>query len=827
MNDISTFLKQRIRAYNAIWTYTPGNDMAACLIDILQEYFITQQHCIEQIPKQKQNIMWNQLCFPEEVQTDRYLQIACQSDTRQVLEAFTTLYAQDASGAQAIYELLQDTYSYHTYIERIIGVDATTQKICEIANERPQDVTLTLDKEDAQFHALYFYIPHVFDYCENLAFDLCLSCEDALLDYLVQPALTKLYLDIAGQQVELHRITRKQDAIHIEIDLEEEDRLAITGLWIQGINLSRLSAKRIWDASFVWQGHKLHCDYIFGEEQAYEEDEFPLFGSPMNMFNSCYISENECLSNPDATICLRFYIVTQCLDQGMELLQQQDYRGVMRKLPLELPVYDAYADIVVMEYFNGESWCMLPHTQGIQTIFTKAEKSAFQIEFKRPQDLQPCVIMGKEAYYIRFRLVKSDHLYQQPCHIHVPYISRIRFQYTMRQHRRAPQTFLYAQMHKENISNRLGHDECIIFPRLQAMGKAVFIALKDIVFGAPCTLYVDINSSQASGSPLHIACAKQNEEFQDIHIMDGSEGLTHSGELTIMLPEQMYLTTLFEEEAYWLRLSFEDDQWHDIQLHQILFHSAQIRYKEGSLNPVVSLYHRDHDHIKIRPVKGPYGYIAQHDAHALRLRYAHQFTTTLQPVRKADLRQCLLDTFPSIADIVLLEQRTPYDEPSDDCHVVVLLSDIIQHNELFQILKKDILTYLNTYIAYIQGRFQIREPIFVSVSIHAQCYSPQSRLWDKQQELQAFITAFFDPIQGGLYHQGYGIHEYVDMDELQQRCMKYIPDIDIRLWLCHVEYQVHGQYIHCLYREMPTLPGMVLCNGAHHIEMLEMEDEPC
>lgn len=818
MKDVHELLHQRICEYNQKWKYKKDNDMAACIVDILDEHFLSQQAKIEQLPFQKQNVFYNLLPAFASLPQRQYMRVFFESKAPVEIPVSTLIFAQDKEGNVAPYELIQPLFVQKGTFSRILNVDGDKQTICHIGEGQQKDMNVCTSQQGEQVHALYFHIPNMFDHNEDLAFALCLSCEETLWSYLLEPAYVKVYLQLDHERIELSQITRINHALHIKASLSEEQRFQIRGLWIQGVDISTLMPQHIWDASFLWQGNNLRCDHIFGEEQAYEREDVPLFGAPMRLYNSCYICENETLSNPEAMVTLHFNTYTKCIHQGMELLKSQEFRGIMRKLPLDIPVYDAYADVVVLEYFNGQAWCTLPHTQGIQSIFKQEKETSFQIRFPRPEDLKPCRVMGKFAYYLRFRLVKSEHLYQQPCHIHVPYIAHVRFHYTMRKHVKAQATFLYSMLHKEDITKQLGKEGCVIFARLPVKGKAIFLALQGIDWRYPCTCYIDLKHSQATGSSLCIEYAKQ-DTFLPLYIEDATDGLTHSGEITLMFPEHIQKTTLFEEEAYWLRLSFLDQAMQDIQINEIIWNTAIVSQKAQALLNVASMHIENMKDVNVKLLKGPYGNSETLSQEKQRTRIAHQFTTMRHPLSMIDIQKDILHAFSDVADVVLLEHQTAYHEPSEDCHVLVFVKDLKHHTSLFHIRKKAINTYLMQYEACISGKFIVEEPVFVRISIHARCRAPQDVLWQKQQELLSYLSAFFDPIHGGVFHKGIAIGECIDMDVVKNQCEKQIQDLTVLSWQANVSFQKHGKQYFYAYEDMPCMVGFLLISDQHRIEM--------
>lgn len=821
MKDIKYQLKERIEAYNQKWTYEEHKDMAAVLLSIIEEAFIRQQNLISQISTQQQHHVYNFLEDVKQMHAHPYIRVQFLSENNGTLEKNTLFSGRTLQDEECVYRLCE-TQSFHTTnIHTILCVDGTSQKIC--GGPYKEGAHISLRGNDIARHALCFKLSNFFTFCEQVSFDLYLDCEKKLLEWIADSSICHVYALSNQQRQEPVEVKLQNGHLHMKLQLHKDDELE--ELWIEALQPSIVSSIHVKDAYFMWEKKQLHPDFVTNEEQICHGEEIAMFTSMMNLQNICYVCANEVFSKQKATIQMRFEVETRIEELGMDILQNQPYRAFMRKLPLELPVYDAYAQLVLIEYFNGSSWVPLPDCQGLQGAFQQDAKQNIQASFSRPDDVATCTVLGKEGYYIRFRLVKSDHLYQRPCRVHIPYLSHMRFSYQTSEKIRATQTILYEHLQKKNVENTLDKEGFHLFHHVPTKQKACYFALQDIIKEQPICLYFDISYSEANGSKLHFSFLTQDQQWHPIRFQDFSDGFSHSGEIMFVFPYKMEIQKLFEIDAYWMCMEFEDGSLPDIHIQQYYRNTGLLQHVEGGCLALREIQHTSNVSLEVQVLEGPFGALEDESKYQIKKRLRDHLRMQYQPLSKEDLLLFLKNTSLDIADVCILEGTNKYNAKSKDTHVIVLFQNIALHHTLYQMHKQQLQNVMKKYHAYIKGNCLIEEPIFVKVHIQATCICHHDAIWKAKEELLDFLETYLDPIHSQHLKKKKCIGMNFDETQLIEEVKKAVPSLSISLWQTRVSFLECGKEKMYLWKDLPRFNAMVMIQGAHRIEVYKAGEE--
>lgn len=817
MKSCKEELRERIQEYIPDYRYEQGRDMVAILFHIMEEQLLHQQHLIQQLPYQKQNQLWKLCNVKDQKQLHPEVRIQLVGEEPVHLTKGTIWIGEDQEGNELTYEQTAAFQLQHASVCAIINVDGETQTIIpQYIEDQACIIHQGIEGVGAQCNALCFHIPHFFDHMTRLEFDLYLDCDEELKAWLCDSSIVEITIGCETHQALVNDIKATKHGIHIRYERKEQEVIEV--LWFRFIQGSCVHPVHLWDARFFWSGKHRHCDVVIGEDRIFTEDEIPMFDSPMELYASCYIGANEVLRQKGATITLQFEAFTRCVDQGMELLQKQPYKAVMRKLPLELPVYDAYADIVIMEYFNGTAWCMIDQTQGIQTAFHSVKKALIQVSFVCPNDITPIEVMGKDGYYIRFRLTRSEHLYQQPCHIHVPYLTHIRFSYEQTEGQRAECVRLYSELSEYDMTSALGNQGCILFSQLPIKKQACLIGFDQLQRNEAIHLLVHVLESNATGAPMKVSYARSDEAFHEQHIEDHTNGLSHSGELTVWIPDDIACVSLFGITAYWLCVQYQDGILPNTTF-KFIQNTLLLQHKSGSMTKPVDLHPSETDPIAYQIIEGPYGIKETRTEEQERNRIAHQYVLRNRGVSEYDMKKLLLDEIQELDDLVILQGITQLGEACEFTHFVVLFYDILVHHHLFLRNSAMLHTYTQEIAPLCKGEIIIVEPIFVEVELELYAELTSGSIWEETKALTKTLDAL-------LKHR-WKLDERIDKAQVLSYCQSQLPHILVKQLMLHASYSYRGQTASCLWEDLAKLHGMCLLIQPYRLHLHEVRSSLC
>ena len=152
------------------------------------------------------------------------------------------------------------------------------------------------------------------------------------------------------------------------------------------------------------------------------------FGDSPEEASCCYLSCDRVLAGKGGEITLRFresYLTEERLPQPRSKELEKWYKKYPW-LKMAESVREWQAEDTLWEYFNGNMWRTLADSEAWHTG-CRREEGEKSYRWKRPLDMEPCVVEGEEHFYIRLRLRKADNAYAPYYRKVIPVLEEIRF----------------------------------------------------------------------------------------------------------------------------------------------------------------------------------------------------------------------------------------------------------------------------------------------------------------------------------------------------------------------------------------------------------------
>jgi len=203
-----------------------------------------------------------------------------------------------------------------------------------------------------------------------------------------------------------------------------------------------------------------------------------------------------------------------------------------------------------LEYFDGKSW--------------RAFESSVEVTF--PPEVKPCVVNQIRARWLRVRYVGPLTTFGEE----------------------GPQDyFLNFTVHpsqedlplKEIFVSNLG-EETRVLPQqvphygLKTKEAALFLALEKAFPGGPVSLYF---SGKAPREILKRLEVSTESGFLPLAFEDTTCGLKRAGRLKFFLPEDLSSQEVFGQEGVWLRLVFEKEGAHELEIRGLFLNAVPVR----------------------------------------------------------------------------------------------------------------------------------------------------------------------------------------------------------------------------------------------------------
>ena len=277
-------------------------------------------------------------------------------------------------------------------------------------------------------------------------------------------------------------------------------------------------------------------DHVFANDVPVNSQDFYPFGRKPKLYDTCYIASEEVFSKKGYQVVLNFD-----LDPG---------EGEDPELS--------------WEYWDGESWSSL----GIKENLTTKSSSETKIEL--PSDISKTTINGKEAYWIRIRLVGGDYgreytitdnevVEGEYC---PPRIKNLKLRYLSDSKEEEPE-YLLTENNIQIVPKKAPFKP---FEFLTDKDPALYLCFSAPLNRGPYSLYFDIDRfyhyPDTEPPPSIKWQCYTSEGWKNLSVEDSTAGLTRAGTLLFYPEEETAPCRLFGiEDGYWIRAVIDETPW--------------------------------------------------------------------------------------------------------------------------------------------------------------------------------------------------------------------------------------------------------------------------
>ncbi|WP_054741100.1 baseplate J/gp47 family protein [Cellulosilyticum ruminicola] len=316
--------------------------------------------------------------------------------------------------------------------------------------------------------------------------------------------------------------------------------------------------------------NNLECsvETICTQDKVYDYHEviYP-FGPDLQLYGECYIRCDEAFAKKGAEVSLSFLLEYEINEnKGYETEVKPIYKLIMRKqtpkqevIPVEIR-----ADEVVWEYLSERGWAKLNVASWCGTLFNGQLEGVQNIWFKCPDDMLLGEINAYEGRWIRFRLISADNLYKLPSKTYVPKISGVRIGYVYDEAVRLKE--IYIENNTQCQSVKLEEEKSVtVFEPFYYEAASLFIGFDEIPEVSPMCLFFEIENKAPYALPElkfeYSSLKNEQRNFKILKVSDGTHHFSQSGNIMMVIPEDLKKVNLFSEEKYWLRISNPDGKY--------------------------------------------------------------------------------------------------------------------------------------------------------------------------------------------------------------------------------------------------------------------------
>ena len=413
-------------------------------------------------------------------------------------------------------------------------------------------------------HQLYLCFENLFDWMSGL--DLFLQVQaggeedqDRLLKFLTGDQVRWSMLETDGEERIFTTVEETDGRIHLLLPDYQPQKAMIgqkEGYYLVLTCLEGIQDLYIRSLSLTFAGENKVPEEVYLNGNEEPAGNFLPFGKPLGLYNECSIDDREVLSRRGAKVSMSFLLNYRIHEEKLELPEMElEYKAIMKKPREQLNVRPAevLADYVCWEYLSETGWKRLLKDERTGTMFNGSVEGPMTMEFICPEDMAE-YDPERRSGRIRLRLLQAENIYRMPAIYKCPVMAGLSFSYTYEQEMQLPVWAMTRNNFEEkNITEDLRSQGVVnLFYETEHRRRTMYLGFSGSVAGTPLSLYFDIENYGDRPISFQVEYLS-SRGFQPVKTADYTDGFSGSGNLLLMIPDDIQKTTKFGYEGYFLR----------------------------------------------------------------------------------------------------------------------------------------------------------------------------------------------------------------------------------------------------------------------------------
>lgn len=317
------------------------------------------------------------------------------------------------------------------------------------------------------------------------------------------------------------------------------------------------------------------------------------FFAPYGLF---YISNKEAFSKRGANISIRFQMDFVPHRLLPDKPPQINWKMVMKRHEVDkTDIPDPVTiSLVQWEYWNGNSWAMLPVAPEARRMFSEPwnGKQEVELTFRCPEDIRELQVNAEENFWIRGRIVQVLNGYSPNAVYYSPSIERMRIRFGYDQPVLSPEGLMtenHLKVQDRTAEAQSGGFPIRPFQTLEGSYPAVWFGFDAPPERGPIHMYFHMKPSPASREDVpyieweYLKQTGGTGVWAPLAVADDTNGFTRSGGIQFAGPQDFASAEYFGVTRYWIRAvnrdgRYDKDAWQK-QLPRaldILLNTAQV-----------------------------------------------------------------------------------------------------------------------------------------------------------------------------------------------------------------------------------------------------------
>lgn len=313
------------------------------------------------------------------------------------------------------------------------------------------------------------------------------------------------------------------------------------------------------DIGFSSEGERVPVEFAGNGTEDFDVKEFEPFGNTLSLFQEFYFGHVEYFSKVGARLTVSFeaefheYMVrlgAEEEDTSLKIIKRKPVRLVAGELA------HAYIDEISIEYYNGNTWRRVECDKDVRRLFANTKDGKYEFSFIIPPDINLSTEAALNSRGIRIRITRSDNCYFIPCVHHYPVIKNLNVSYSYEGRFVKPEKIeRLTGVKRYSLNKQMMEDDKIeAFIKAPDSEDALLLGFKNKPEEGPVGIYFDIEEHAAANPGNYIFEYSTSNGFKRFVVEDDTLGLSKSGIIRFIPPEDMGRYEYEGEERFYLRI---------------------------------------------------------------------------------------------------------------------------------------------------------------------------------------------------------------------------------------------------------------------------------
>lgn len=778
MNDFWTQFEQYVQSYLPDWQYRQdSSEPEAALMTVLGEMLEESRHRLEHLPEKHLLEYLSAWYDAPQAEEPMYAYASLSAPQGLVLSKGTRFYR--SGDGTRLWETTADAC-------------AEAGKLCMqniSSGSLGKVVSLPIPSAEEPCKLFDFHLPGIqrreVRFLHPAAFSSQAGCKvgltlegatDELLCFLCDPACCSWYLELEDRTIPLEAPTRTDHRLCFALPSSGGGPASLLLKAVDGMIPPAAAIQKA--AVDTTRSPDRQILILTDSGPAQSRDCLP-FGERLMQWNTCYISCPDAFSLPDAQVTLSWLQSYQAKEDLLPGINQEpEYRPVMRRMPkAPPPVRDVRADRVLWEYWDGRTWQTIPGTETYTRLFSSPEEGQAirqEARFTWPADMQPCMVQGISAHWLRWRLAACEGAGWLPARYHAPLLTDVAIRAVLS----GGETSIEQCCGVGQPFQPLTGTRKRLFPAITPSQDCWWLGFDLPPESDSFHLYLSFRG-RVSGGRLCAYESTSGSGTRQLSLRDGTDGFAHSGILSVA-GVQGQQSVRFGMEGWWLCLQEESGAFQGsgrkpvltgLACGAVLLRAVQDDRCDAD-EPFFPLHGGT---VSARSMSESFGGVPKESDTEILCRLQRRRHHLDRIVSASDAQQLICASLRDVAQVRCVRSGTKL-------QIIALMRDASHHEAAFHLRKATIEQLIKEQSALptMGLNAEVREPTFYP--IHVMVWTDLrggTEFSDVKHQIKLLLNQFLDPVTGNFGGTGWRIGELPSLAQIRTCLQSALPAVSL------------------------------------------------